>query len=59
MKSTLTLKSITLKDQKMAPTTTKDIQSPALKTLSRVRAKLEVSDKITSDKQDNTLIIVK
>ena len=59
--STLTLKSITLKDTKNGTTTTKDIQESSLKNSILVEgknSKLEVSDKITSDKQDNTLIIV-
>lgn len=59
--SSLTLKSITLKDTKNGTTTTKDIQDSNIKNSILVEgknSKLEVSDKITSDKQDNTLIIV-
>ena len=59
--SSLTLKSITLKDTKNGTTTTKDIQESSLKNSILVEgknSKLEVSDKITSQSQDNTLIIV-
>ncbi|WP_104746564.1 S6 family peptidase [Helicobacter bilis] len=56
--STLTLKSITLKDIQNG---TKDIQDSNIKNSILVEgknSKLEVSDKITSTNQDNTLIIV-
>lgn len=56
--STLSLKSITLKNTQG---NTKDIQATSIKNSILVEgkgSKLEVSDKITSDKQDNTLIIV-
>ncbi|TLE10218.1 hypothetical protein [Helicobacter bilis] len=59
--SSLSLKSITLKDTKNGTTTTKDIQKSSLKNSILVEgknSKLEVSDKITSQSQDNTLIIV-
>ncbi|BDB65362.1 hypothetical protein T36_1838 [Helicobacter cinaedi] len=59
--STLTLKSITLKDTKNGTTTTKDIQESSLKNSILVEgknSKLEVNEKITSQSQDNTLIIV-
>ncbi|EEO24396.1 MULTISPECIES: S6 family peptidase [Helicobacter] len=59
--STLTLKSITLKDTKNGTTTTKDIQESSLKNSILVEgknSKLEVNEKITSQNQDNTLIIV-
>lgn len=59
--STLSLKSIALKDTKNGTTTTKDIQESSLKNSILVEgknSKLEVNEKITSTNQDNTLIIV-
>lgn len=59
--SSLTLKSITLKDTKNGTTTTKDIQESSLKNSILVEgknSKLEVNEKITSQNQDNTLIVV-
>lgn len=56
--STLTLKSITLKDTQGS---TKDIQATSIKNSIIVEgkeSKLQVQDKITSQNQDNTLIVV-
>lgn len=56
--STLTLKSITLKDTQGS---TKDIQATSIKNSIIVEgkeSKLQVQDKITSTNQDNTLIVV-